>query len=96
MIWVQNVKNYDFERLYNNTIEWLDTIDFIEYFKIYDYVSDIMTDVEIKYRNSDKLPEGLNGEPWQVMDQYDFGEYLHKRYNIGYDEEIKLKLWINR
>lgn len=71
------IRNIDKEFQINT--EFLDTIDFIPYFKWNSVLSRVMEAVEIAYKNKEMPPE-LECEVFNCYNEEDFKNYLQKRY----------------
>jgi hypothetical protein len=64
-------------------LDFLDSIDFTPILKDRTALLDIMRDVEDVYDygyKRDKIPPELHGCAFNIMDEYDFGQYLKERY----------------
>ena len=78
---------------YNKTIQILDSLDLPEPKQgedLYDYkdrVKEQFKDIE--------LPPEMQGELFNVMNTYEFGKYLHKRYGWIIHEDVTYYIWRN-
>ena len=69
----------DFTKFFQINEDFLDTIDFIPFLKLYNRLGVMMGAIEKYYKNID-MPVELEGEVFKYYNDEDFKEYLEKRY----------------
>lgn len=68
--------------------QFYDTIDFKLFLQEEMLVSDLMHNIEEVYNNNEILPDVFEGYIFNFVNEYEFTEYLKKRYGWRVREEV--------
>lgn len=85
------MNNEDFNKGYKENIAFLDSLFLLPYVYKYDEITEMMDAIKHDSCIQLLLQDRLDGCVFNYLNAEDFANYLNKRYNVNYKEELEIK-----